>query len=66
MKKIIIECENEEEKGDVLNVIHLQLKGNQDYIDSNIVLSDDDDCLDQHIVTVYIMDEVKEMPKIII
>lgn len=66
MRKIIIECENGKEKGDILNAIHMQLKGNRDYIDSNIVLSDNNDWLDQYTITVYIKDGVKEMPKIII
>lgn len=66
MRKITIECVDKCEKGKVLGLIHDQLKGNQDYIDSNIVLCDLDDCLDQHIVTIFVADEVKEMPKIIL
>jgi len=58
-KHIIIENDSQEEAGRVLENIHKQLVGNQDYIDSNIVLNDDG-CT----VHLYIFKETTNVPKI--
>lgn len=64
MKKIItIETKTTKNMCEVRDDIHNQLRGNQDYIDSNIVLSDD---ASENKVYIYIADDVKEMPKIIL
>ena len=61
-KAIEIECSSNEEKMKVGELIHNQLKGNQDYIDNNIILNVDEDCK----VIVIIFEECKEEPKILI
>lgn len=61
-KAIAIECSSNEEKMAISRKIHCQLVGNKDYIDSNIVLNHDEDCM----VMVFIFNECEEMPEIII
>lgn len=61
-KAIEIECSSNEEKMEVGKLIHNQLKGNQDYIDNNIILNIDEDCK----VIVIIFNECKEEPTILI
>jgi hypothetical protein len=62
-KKIIeIRCLSNEEKMKVGTLIHEQLAGNKDYIDSNIVLNIDEDCK----VILIIYPECEEEPRILI
>lgn len=64
----IIKVDNEVASNQVLKDIHEQLKGNQDYIDSNIVLNDSETRQDgtKYEVHVYITDDCKEEPKILL
>jgi len=66
IKEIIIKLNNEESKYKALEEIHKQLKGNQDYIDSNIILNDDNEGSTDHRVNIYITEDVKQIPKIIL
>ena len=50
---------------EILRKVHEQLKGNQDYIDSNIVLSEHNDS-EEPTVLVWIAENVKEIPTIIL
>ncbi len=50
---------------EILCKVHEQLKGNQDYIDSNIVLSEHNDS-EEPTVLVWIAENVKEIPTIIL
>lgn len=62
-KRLIqITTRTNEEKTELGQKIHEQLKGNKDYINNNIVLNIDDDCL----IMLAIFNECKEMPKIVI
>ena len=61
-KKIEIECSSNEEKKKVGELIHNQLAGNKDYIDSNILLNIDEDCK----VVLIIFNECKNEPTILI
>ena len=61
-KAIEIECSSNEEKMKVGQCIHCQLSGNKDYIDSNILLNIDEDC----IVRLIIFNECKNAPRILI
>lgn len=64
MQKIItIETKTTKGMCQARDNIHNQLKGNQDYIDSNIVLSDD---AAENKVYVYITDDVKDIPIIVL
>lgn len=45
---------SEEEMNDIRNKIHTKLKGNEDYINSNIVLTTEDD-----LVVLYVFEECK-------
>lgn len=44
VKEIVISTKTNEEKMIIGSDIHNQLRGNQDYIDNNIILNADDDC----------------------
>lgn len=57
---VVIETADNEEKMRIGTSIHEQLRGNQDYIDSNIVLNVDDDCT----IRLWILKACKEVPKI--
>ena len=59
---IMIETESDEEKWRIGTLIHEQLRGNQDYIDSNILLNMDD----PDTVRLYIFKECKNVPRITI
>ena len=61
-KEIIITVKNEKEQMRIANSIHHQLVGNQDYIDSNIVLSIDEN----NTVRLYIFEECENEPDIIL
>lgn len=61
-EEITIVCENEKEQERLGNHIHEQLRGNKDYIDSNIVLNIDT----KNIIKLYIFEECKERPTITI
>ena len=61
-EEITIVCENEKEQERLGNHIHEQLRGNQDYIDSNIVLNIDT----KNIIKLYVFEECKERPTITI
>lgn len=43
MESIVIKCKDNEERNRIGTKIHEQLKGNQDYVDSNIILNIDTD-----------------------
>lgn len=61
-KEIIITVKNEKEQMRIANSIHHQLVGNQDYIDSNIVLNIDEN----NTVRLYIFEECENEPDIIL
>lgn len=61
-KYIEIECSSNEEKVKIGELIHNQLKGNEDYINNNIILNIDEDSK----VILVIFNECKEEPKILI
>lgn len=67
-KQIQIYTKDGVEAGKVLGNIHSQLVGNQDYIDSNIVLNDDlhivDDTIVGMIITYTVYEESKTNPKL--
>ena len=58
---IQIEVKDEKEQLTIANAIHEQLRGNQDYIDSNIILNIDVDA-----IRVYVFEECTDVPTIII
>ena len=62
IREITIKCADAEEKMRIGMLIHDQLKGNQDYIDCNIILNVDA----QNTVKLYIFKECKEIPQILI
>ena len=63
LKKVItIECSDNNEKMAVGNLIHKQLRGNEDYINNNIILNIDTD----NTVKLWIFKECKEIPQILI
>lgn len=64
IKQITIKTDTEESKAEVLEKVHNQLKGNQDYIDCNIVLNDDNLGTDDHLVNLYIFEEATNVPEI--
>lgn len=68
IKQIIIKTNNEKSMYKVLDKVHNQLKGNQDYIDCNIVLNDSSSRNDdtENEVHVYIMKEIRNRPEIIL
>ena len=59
-KAIEIECASNEEKMKIGKSIHDQLKGNEDYINNNIILNIDEDSK----VILVIFNECKNEPKI--
>lgn len=61
-EQITIVCENEKEQEKMGNHIHDQLRGNQDYIDNNIILNMDI----RNTVNIYVFEECKERPTITI
>lgn len=67
-KVVEIRCENHEETFRIASSIHEQLCGNQDYIDSEIILhysdAKDDAMGEPNKVWLYVSDEVKTMPDI--
>lgn len=63
IKKVQITVLNSEEKFKLGDKIHCQLVGNQDYIDSNIVLNFDND---EHKINLYFFKECKNIPEILI
>ena len=63
-KIIVINCSSEEDRIITGKLIHEQLKGNKDYIDSNILL--DIHSEPNYIIKLYIFEECKEIPKILI
>lgn len=60
MCKMTIELSDADERMTVGTAIHEQLRGKQDYIDSNIILNIDTD----YAVELYVMSDCKELPKI--
>lgn len=67
-KVVEIRCENPEETFRVASSIHEQLKGNEDYINSDIILhySDEEDKAmgEPNKVWLYVSNEVETMPDI--
>lgn len=61
-KTIEITCTSNEEKKIVGDMIHNQLVGLEDYINSNIILNIDEDCK----ILVVIFDDCKHVPSILI
>lgn len=59
---VTVQCKDEEEKLRIGNQIHRQLMGNQDYIDSRIVLN----IGEPNEVNLYIDDICGELPEIIL
>ena len=59
---ITIVCKDEKEQERLGNHIHEQLRGNQDYINNNIVLNIDV----KDTINLYIFDECEERPTITI
>ena len=59
---IQIEVQSEDEKKEIGNKIHKQLMGNQDYIDSNILLNIDE----PYTIRLWIFKECKSVPSITI
>lgn len=59
---ITIRVVDEKEQLRIGNSIHCQLVGNKDYIDNNIILNIDTD----HEVNLYIYNECKNVPNIVI
>lgn len=57
-----IRTRTNEYKLKVGTAIHEQLKGNKDYIDNNIVLNIDEDCL----VLLTVMEDCKKFPKVVL
>lgn len=60
MCKMTIELSNADDHMAIGTAIHKQLRGRQDYIDSNIILNIDTD----YAVELYVMSDCKELPKI--
>lgn len=60
--KITIETTTKDEQMEISNSIHNQLKGNEDYINDNIVLN----CNEENVTKLFIFNECKNVPKIII
>ena len=60
--KITIETTTKDEQMEISNSIHNQLKGNEDYINDNIVLN----CNEENVTKLFIFNECKNAPKIII
>ena len=60
--KVTIEIDDPDERLAIGTSIHEQLRGKQDYIDSNIVL----DIFTNNTVELFIMSDCKELPKITI
>ena len=60
MCKMTIELSNADDRMAIGTAIHEQLRGRQDYIDSNIILNIDTD----YAVELYVMSDCKELPKI--
>lgn len=60
--KITIKIDDPDERLAIGTSIHEQLRGKQDYIDSNIVL----DIFTNNAVELFIMSDCKELPKITI
>lgn len=58
--KVTIEIDDPDERLAIGTAIHEQLRGRQDYIDSNIILNIDTD----YAVELYVMSDCKELPKI--
>lgn len=56
--KITIETEDEKDQMTISNHLHEQLRGNQDYIDNNIILSIDV----KNTVKLYIFKECENVP----
>ena len=60
--KLTIEVDDEKEQMKISNFIHEQLRGNKDYIDSNIVLNIDV----ENTIRLYVFKECAEIPTITI
>lgn len=60
--KITIETTTKDEQMEISNSIHNQLKGNEDYINNNIILN----CNEENVTKLFIFNECKNVPKIII
>lgn len=60
--KITIETDTEKEQMAIANHIHEQLRGNQDYKDSNIVLNIDV----ENTIRLYVFKECENVPPIVI
>lgn len=58
--KVTIEIDDPDERLAIGTSIHEQLRGKQDYIDSNIVL----DIFTNQAIELFVMDDCKELPKI--
>lgn len=59
-QKITIEVRDEKEQLRIGNFIHEQLRGNEDYINNNIILNIDV----ENTIRLYIFEECKEVPVI--
>lgn len=68
IEEIIIKTDSRKSRIEVLENIHKQLVGNQDYIDCNIILNDDNTSFDGtgHEVHVYMYGDIKNRPDIIL
>ena len=63
IRKVEIETQTKDECMRIGTLIHDQLRGNQDYIDSNILLN----CTDSdNVVRLYIFEECENIPSITI
>ena len=60
--KITIETTTKDEQMEISNSMHNQLKGNEDYINNNIILN----CNEENVTKLFIFNECKNVPKIII
>lgn len=60
--KITIETTTKDGQMEISNSIHNQLKGNEDYINNNIILN----CNEENVTKLFIFNECKNVPKIII
>lgn len=61
-RHVCIKCVDDKDQMAVGNYLHEQLRGNQDYIDNNIILNIDA----ENEVNLYFFDECKEIPTLVI
>lgn len=60
--RIIIKVKNNEEKMTIGTKIHEQLRGNEDYVNNNIILNVDD----PNMINIYIFEDCQHIPEITI